>query len=77
MCCCDGSDPVKVISDMMSRVNVTYILGNHDFIMLTVMRKLFVEITEENCENHLSKDDLMDYMNWMQDDGEITLSQFA
>ncbi|MCI7181525.1 MAG: metallophosphoesterase [Schaedlerella sp.] len=72
-----GPEPVKVIADMMSRVNVTYILGNHDFIMLTVMRKLFVEITEENCENYLSKDDLMDYINWMQDGGEITLSQFT
>lgn len=72
-----GSEPIRVIQDIMSRSNVFYIIGNHDFMMFNTMRKLAVEITEENCENYLSTDDLLDYYYWIQDGGEITAHQFA
>lgn len=72
-----GPEPIKVLQDIMMRPNVVYIIGNHDFVMLHVMKKLAVEITEDNFETHLSGDDLWDYVLWMQDGGEVTAKQFA
>lgn len=72
-----GPEPIKVIQDLMNRPNVTYIIGNHDYIMLHLMKKLVVEITAENYKNHLSEDDLMDYSMWLGDGGDVTAGQFA
>lgn len=72
-----GPEPIKVIQDIMMRPNATYIIGNHDFIMLQIMKKLTVEITEDNFANHLSGDDLWDYTLWIQDGGEVTSHRFA
>lgn len=71
-----GPEPVKVLQDMMRRPNVIFILGNHDFIMYTLMKKLAVEITEDNYDKHLTKDILLDYNLWLQDGGQITAEQF-
>ena len=35
-----GPEPMAVILDMMDRPNVYYILGNHDLLMMTLMKKL-------------------------------------
>lgn len=72
-----GPEPIKVMQDIMMRPNATYIIGNHDFVMLQIMKKLTVEITEDNFESHLSGDDLWDYILWMQDGGEVTSRRFA
>ena len=73
-----GPEPIKVIRDLMMRPNVVYIIGNHDLVLLKVMKKLTVEVTEDNYQNHLSRDDLMLYSLWTQEDGgEITARQFA
>lgn len=73
-----GPEPIKVIQDLMMRPNVIYIIGNHDYVMLQVMRKLLVEVTEDNYRDHLSEDDLIIYSLWTQGDGgEITVSQFT
>lgn len=72
-----GPEPIKVILDMMSRANVIYILGNHDYMMLSALKKLAVEVTEENCENYLSADDLLNYTYWIQDGGDVTSQQFV
>ncbi len=71
-----GPQPMNVIQDLLARPNVTYIVGNHDYMMLRALKKLAVEITEENCENHLSSKDLMNYYYWIQDGGRITADQF-
>lgn len=42
-----GAEPIKVIQDMMNRANVFYIIGNHDYMMLSALNKLMVEVTEE------------------------------
>ena len=72
-----GPEPIKVLQDMMRRPNVIYIIGNHDWMMLSTLKKLTVEITEDNCESHLTPDDLLNYNFWLQDGGEITSRQFA
>lgn len=71
-----GPEPIKVLQDMMKRPNVIYIMGNHDFIMYIMMKKLAVEITEENCEDYLTVADILDYDLWLQDGGQVTSGQF-
>lgn len=71
-----GPEPIRLLQDMMKRPNVIFILGNHDFIMYTIMKKLSVEITEENYDKYLTKDILLDYNLWMQDGGQVTAEQF-
>ena len=72
-----GPEPIKVMQDIMMRPNATYIIGNHDFTMLHIMKKLTVEITEDNFASHLSGFDLWDYTLWVKDGGEVTSRQFA
>ena len=71
-----GPEPIKVLQDMMRRPNVIFILGNHDFIMYTLMKKLSVEITHENYDKHLTSELLLDYNLWFQDGGQVTAEQF-
>ena len=71
-----GPEPIKVLQDMMKRPNVIFILGNHDFIMYMLMKKLSVEITEENYDKHLTSELLLDYNLWLQDGGQVTAEQF-
>lgn len=71
-----GPEPIKVLKDMMVRPNVYPILGNHDFMALKVLKKLNVEVTKENAENHLSDKDIMNYLYWIKDGGKITADQF-
>ena len=71
-----GKEPIKLLKDMMSRHNVFPLLGNHEYMALTVLRKLCVEITEDNVDNHLNEEDMMSYMNWMENGGNTTIEQF-
>lgn len=71
-----GPESIKVIEDIMQRKNVVFILGNHEYMMLVVMNKLAVEVTEENFESHLSVDDLLNYQDWINNGGELTSKQF-
>lgn len=71
-----GPEPMKVLQDMMFRPNVYPILGNHDYMALKILRKLNVEIREDNAEGHLSGEDLLDYMYWMRDGGSTTSKAF-
>ena len=72
-----GPEPIKVIQDLMSRLNVIFIMGNHDFIMYTIMKKLSVEITTDNCERYLTTEDILDFNHWLQDGGKVTVDKFS
>ena len=71
-----GKEPIKLLQDMMCRHNVFPIIGNHDYMALTVLKKLCVEITEENVDTHLNEDDMMNYLHWIKDGGNTTCEQF-
>lgn len=71
-----GKDPVKVLSDMSMRANVIPILGNHDLTALRLLKKLCVEITEENHDGHLTADIMKELAFWQMDGGNETLSDF-
>lgn len=42
-----GPEPIQVIRDLMRRPNVSYIMGNHDRMFLTVIQVLVAEITKD------------------------------
>ncbi|MCD7819635.1 MAG: metallophosphoesterase [Lachnospiraceae bacterium] len=71
-----GSEPIKLIQLLMMYGNIYPIMGNHDYMALKVLSKLNFEISEESLAA-LSSDDLMDYLYWTQDGGEITARQFT
>lgn len=34
-----GPEPIKILQDMMKRSNVFLIIGNHEFMMYTILKK--------------------------------------
>ena len=71
-----GPRPVDILLDMMKRPNVYPLLGNHDLFALDILKKLNVEITEDNYSNHLDTDTMSELIDWLRDGGSTTLSQF-
>ena len=71
-----GPEPIKVLQDMMMRPNVYPILGNHEYMALTVLRKRTVEITEDNFDNHLEGADINAMLHWQSDGGNTTIQEF-
>ncbi len=71
-----GPEPVRVLQDIMNRPNVYYILGNHDIAFYLLMKKLWVEVTDENVETQLNVDLLRQYQGWVSDGGSTTIEQF-
>ena len=45
-----GTDPMKVLQDIMKRQNVTYIIGNHDYLFLHFIRKLGLDLFKAENE---------------------------
>lgn len=70
-----GPEPIKAIHDLMNRPNVTYILGNHDDMLLQALQKLAVDVTEENLSG-LTGNVFISYYNWLQEGGAVTAKQF-
>ncbi len=70
-----GPEPIKVILDLMQRENIFYILGNHDTMFLEVLRRLMVELNEENA-NALTSEDYLAFFDFVRNGGEETLRQF-
>lgn len=71
-----GPQPISLLWDMSMRANVYPLLGNHDAMAARVLQRLWVEITEENCEEHLSAKDLSLLSAWLSDGGDTTLAEF-
>lgn len=71
-----GKEPIKLLQDMMMRSNIFPIIGNHEYMALTVLRKFCVEITQENVETHLDEEDMENFYHWCSDGGKVTLEQF-
>lgn len=72
-----GKEPINVLKDIMNRSNFTYILGNHDVMMLECLSFLTKEITEESIKALEKNERLhMAFGDWMNNGGEITLQKF-
>lgn len=65
-----GPEPIRVLTDIMKRPNVIHIMGNHDYLMYTFMKKPAVEISAQSDDYFLA------YYLWLQDGGWVTVRQF-
>lgn len=68
-----GPEPMKVMLDMMKRQNITYIIGNHDYLLLYFIRKLGLELS---CIPNISEDDIEDFQAYLEDGGLVTIEAF-
>ena len=50
-----GDDGIKILLDMMKRPNVVPMLGNHEYMAYSVLKKFNVEITAYNYNSHLDE----------------------
>ena len=71
-----GKEPVKVLLDMMSRANVFPVMGNHDLLALDIMKKLCVDIEEENFATQVDISVMNEVLDWFNDGGMPTLEKF-
>ncbi|MBQ6240730.1 MAG: serine/threonine protein phosphatase [Firmicutes bacterium] len=71
-----GPEPVRLTHDLMARPNVFPLLGNHEYMALSVLRRLSVEITADNVDDYLTPEDLLSYSYWMKDGGDVTIRQY-
>ena len=72
-----GDDGLKILFDMMKRSNVIPLLGNHEYMAYTVLKKLNVEITAYNYNTHLDETSIGAYENWMLNGGITTCQKFT
>ena len=71
-----GPEPMKILMDMSMRPNVYPILGNHDYMAEYLLGKLSAQITEDNCDTHLTAEDLSALAGWLTDGGQTTMETF-
>jgi serine/threonine protein phosphatase 1 len=71
-----GPHPVKLLRDMSLRPNVYPIMGNHEHMAEALLRRLCVEVTEDNAETQLNANVLRALALWQEDGGESTLREF-
>lgn len=71
-----GPQPIAVLKDMMSRANVFPIYGNHDLLALAMLKKLSLEITEENYAKVLDEEMLEAIQDWQENGGTETIRDF-
>lgn len=71
-----GPQPAELLLDMSMRTNVFPIMGNHDMTAAMILKKLCVEITEENYDRQLDGDFIKALSMWQIDGGQTTLDGF-
>ena len=72
-----GDGGIKILLDMMKRPNVVPMLGNHEYMAYSVLKKFNVEITAYNYNSHLNSEAIEMYENWMLNGGITTSQAFA
>ena len=68
-----GPHPIKVLQDIMKRSNVVFLLGNHDYLMMDVMKKILHSM---KYNNELSDEDKIEYFMWLRNGGYVTEEDF-
>ncbi len=68
-----GPEPMKVLLDIMDRKNVTYIIGNHDYLFLYFVRKLGLDLSKTES---MKEDDISDFKLYLEDGGFTTIETF-
>jgi len=68
-----GPEPMKVILDLIRRKNVTYIIGNHDYLFLYFIRKIGMDLSKVM---NMSSEDISDFQAYLEDGGLTTIESF-
>jgi len=71
-----GEEPLRVLEDMSMRPNVYPILGNHELMAVWVLRRLCVEVTDDNYASQVDEKLLEALSLWRLDGGQTTLDAF-
>ena len=66
-----GFDPIGVLKDMMERENVTFIIGNHDYLFSYFIKQLGWDLMDFKSE-----DEKWDFRSWVKDGGLPTMDSF-
>ncbi len=66
-----GFDSIGVLQDIMKRKNVTFILGNHEYLFWYFVKTLGFELL-----NFQNEDEKRDFRLWIKDGGLSTLNGF-
>lgn len=70
-----GRDSLKILKDMMMRVNVIPIIGNHEYMAISCLKFLMREITKEEIAN-LDKGIAEGLLEWQNVGGQTTIDEF-
>lgn len=71
-----GEHSIKILYDMSMRINVIPMMGNHEHMAEYILRKLNVEITEQNLENW-NADIIKAVTGWYENGGYPTSKEFS
>lgn len=66
-----GFDPIGALLNIMNRKNVTYILGNHDFLLYSMVSRFGINLCDFKAP-----DDKWDIKLWLLDGGIPTMDSF-
>lgn len=70
-----GPEPIKVFQDLLNRKNITYILGNHDYMFLYFLGRKGLDLADKYLED-CDPEDITDFRMWLEDGGITTARQF-
>lgn len=68
-----GPEPMKILWDIMKKENVTYIIGNHDYLFLYFIRKMGLDLSKVE---DMSDEDVLDFRAYLEDGGLTTIEDF-
>lgn len=70
-----GDDSLKILQDMMLRINVFPIIGNHEYMAINCLKFLMKPITEEEIKN-LDEEIIQGLSEWQNVGGQTTINEF-
>ncbi len=70
-----GTGACKILFDMMCHFNIIPLLGNHEFMAMSVLSKLVEEISEDTL-NSFNQDFMTGMLTWFENGGQSTLEEF-
>ena len=68
-----GPEPMKVLLNLMNRHNMTYIIGNHDYLFLYFISKLELNLSKTEG---MSEEDISDFQSYLEDGGLSSIEAF-
>lgn len=71
-----GNDPVKILEYIIDKPNIIPLLGNHEVMALDILKRINVEITDENAETQIDEQTISDLIDYQLSGGVTTLKDF-